>query len=75
MSLGNLIFTLTAEQKVVIRKIEKPQRKREKAKNAVIFNKTCLQEYIYIYAVYMMPENLSFICIYMMPEKNCLPVL
>ena len=44
MSLGNLIFYLRNDQKVLIRKIEKLQRKREKTKNGVIFNQTCLQE-------------------------------
>ena len=59
MSLGNLIFDLRNDQKVLIRKIEKLQRKREKTKNAVIFNQTCLQEdilpkYTKIYILYIL---------------------
>ena len=44
MTLGDLIFNLTNEEKTLIRKIEKLQKKREKANNTVIFNRTCLQE-------------------------------
>ena len=65
MSLGNLIFDLTSEQKTLIRTIEKLQKKREKAKNAVIFNKTCIQEdilpkYTNIYIYIRVALNFDF---------------
>ena len=59
MSFGELIFDLQTSTKKLIRNIERTERKLQKAKSALVFNKTCINEdilpkytniYIYIYA-------------------------
>ena len=44
MPLGELLFNLTDDLKINVRKIEKLNRKLSKAQNAVIFNGHCLNE-------------------------------
>ena len=44
LSIGDLIFDLKAEQKRVVRSIERTQKQYINCKYAVIFNKKCLQE-------------------------------
>lgn len=46
MSFGNLIYQLTNECKTIIRHIEQTTKKLIKAKYALAFNKTCINENI-----------------------------
>ena len=49
MNLGTLLHNLSSENKLTIRKLEKLNRKISKCETAIIFNRQCIQEYIYIY--------------------------
>ena len=67
MNFGELIHDLQTNAKKVIRKIERTERKLQKAKSALVFNETCINEdilpkytnmYIYIYIyIYIYRKN------------------
>ena len=44
MNFGNLLFHLPAEEKALIRKLEKQIYKQNAAETAVVFNSTCINE-------------------------------
>ena len=57
MNIGNLIFTLPAWHKTLVRKTEKKNKKIANTESSLVYNTTCLKEnllptytkYIYIY--------------------------
>ena len=59
MNIGNLIFTLPARHKTLVRKTEKENKKIANTESSLVYNTTCLKEnllptytnilYIYIY--------------------------
>ena len=58
MNIGNIIFTLPAWQKTLVRKTEKENKKIANTESSLVYNTTCLKEnllptytniYIYIY--------------------------
>ena len=63
MNIGNLIFTLPAWQKTLVRKTEKENKKIANTESSLVYNTTCLKEnllptytnihiiYIYIYSI------------------------
>ena len=60
MNIGNLIFTLPARYKTLVRKTEKENKKIANTESSLVYNTTCLKEnllptytniYIYIYIV------------------------
>ena len=52
MNFGNFLYQFHQETRKRIRELEKHYKQLSKSKNAVAFNKTCLNIYIYIY-IYM----------------------
>ena len=74
MSLGDILHTLTELHKKTIRRKEKLTKKNIKAKYAIVFNQTCLQEhilpaytniyiiYIYIYIPIFREQVFSYTC-------------
>ena len=51
MTLGEIIFQFHNNIKIIIRQLEKLERKQIKANMAILFNRTCINEYIYIYII------------------------
>ena len=46
MTLGEIIFQFPNNIKIIIRQLEKLERKRVKANMAILFNRTCINENI-----------------------------
>ena len=59
MNIGNLIFTLPAWQKTLVRKTEKENLKIAKTKSSLVYNTTCLKENL-------LPTytNVIYFCVY-----------
>ena len=49
MTLGEIIFKFRNNIKIVLRQLDKLERKQVKANMAILFNRTCINIYIYIY--------------------------
>ena len=48
LTLGEIIFQFPDDIKTIISQLEKPERKQIKANMAILFNRTCINIYIYI---------------------------
>ena len=62
MTLGEIIFQFPNNIKIIVRQLEKLERKQINANMAILFNRTCRNIYIYIYiCIFCLTTTIKYI--------------